>query len=51
MLGGDDDAVDEDDAAAAEDDAPSVADAGDVSYQATTIYADKLVDVFEISKG
>ena len=48
--GGEDDAVNEDDAAAAEDDAPGVADDDDVSYQAITFLADKLFDVFGVSK-
>ena len=48
--GGEDDAVNEDDAAAAEEDAPGVADDDNVSYQANTVLANKLFDVFEMSK-
>ena len=48
--GGEDDAVNEDDAAAAEDDAPGVADDDNVPYQANTVLADKLFNVFEMSK-
>ena len=48
--GGEDDTVNEDDAAVDEDDVPGVADDDDVSYQANTVLADKLFDVFEMSK-
>ena len=50
LIDGVDDAVNEDDAAAAEDNVPVVADDDDVSYQANTVLANNLFDVFAMSK-